>query len=158
MRHSTGGYRAAEFETVAAADAGAGYIGKKLYAVTGMPGVWRRVKEPKGNPTESGVLPCWFDGGVIFLEHCESVNEELEHARPQLPNEAEVLEFLKTLGENRGTARVREAEAAKPKAADPAQNSQTQTAEAVATTHNTAEGDKSGSGASDGPKPDDLDV
>lgn len=79
MRHTTGGHRASEYEKIQATDSG-GYLNKKLYAVSDLPGIWRRVKEPKVPDTSTvGVLACWFDGGIIFLEpaptECNELNE-----------------------------------------------------------------------------------
>lgn len=155
MRTTTGGYRCAEFETLLAPDIPAGCIGKKLYAITTLPGVWRRVKEPKGDPIASGLVPCWFDGGVIYLERCEGIEEELEHTRPDVIDPDGVGAFLTTLAESRTAARIKAAEAGGI-AGPPAQNLHGGAGEAAGAT--AAEGDKPADTVTGVPPPDDVDV
>lgn len=107
MKKTTGGFRAAQFETILAADRGE-YADKFLYSVEGLPGVWRRAKAPKMNPENVGLLACWFDGGIIYLEHCASVNEEIEHTQYQEALEDELAGFLERLKANREDAMMRE--------------------------------------------------
>jgi hypothetical protein len=77
MRKTTGGHRAAAFEHIAAPEKGPGYLDAVLYVVEGLPGVWRRVRLPKGDPAAAGLLPCWFDGAVVALEYSGAITDEL---------------------------------------------------------------------------------
>lgn len=115
MKKSTGGYRAGVFETIQAAEKGA-YVDKLLYAVEGLPGVWRRCKMPKGDPAASGLLPCWSDGVVVYLESAGAVNEELAHTNVTVENPTELAAFMDGLREKRAEAIIQEraADAAKP--------------------------------------------
>jgi hypothetical protein len=111
VKKTTGGYRAAQFETITAADKG-DYADKNLYAVEGLPGVWRRVKAPRVDPASVGLLSCWFDGGIIYLEHCVPVNDELRHAECPVENPEELAAFMDALHQKRESALAREMETA----------------------------------------------
>ena len=107
MKKTTGGYRAAQFETIIAADRG-DYADKFLYAVEGLPGLWRRAKAPKVDPASVGLLACWYDGGIIYLEHCVSVNEELECTQYQEQLEDELAAFMESLKAKREEAMMQD--------------------------------------------------
>ena len=78
MRTGTiGGFRAAEYEAIAALDSN-GYQGRKLYSVDGLPGVFRRVSEPKGVTHEAaGCIQVFFDGSLLTLTPDLDINLEL---------------------------------------------------------------------------------
>lgn len=140
MKKTTGGYRAAQFETVVAVDKGA-YADKFLYVVEGLPGVWRRCKAPKGDPAASGLLPCWYDGDVVYLEHCVSVNDELAHAAVTVENPTELAAFMDSLHQRREDAMMREREAApksEPAAHEPGQKGGAESADQQPTDPNGA--------------------
>lgn len=125
MKVSKGGYRASCFELIEAPQRG-DYVDRSLWVVDGFPGVWRRCKMPKGDPADSGLLPCWFDGAIIYLEHCGAIGEELKHATAEFadPQEAIRVQTLMTeLSEKRTDFLIRERNAKPdPAAAKPAQN------------------------------------
>lgn len=76
---TTSGYRAHSFESIEAPDKGA-YLDKTFYLVDGLPGMWRRVKLPKGDPAAVGLLQCWYIDGPIALEYHAAATEELATA------------------------------------------------------------------------------
>lgn len=83
MRMSNGGYRAAVLETITAAERGE-FADKLIYAVEFLPGPFRRVKTPKESDTFSvGVLPCWCDGGIVYLTPAVALADELKFLEPQ---------------------------------------------------------------------------
>ena len=121
MKKTTGGYRAAQFETIVAAERGS-YSDKSLYTVEGLPGVFRRCKAPKVDPATVGLLPCWYDGEIVYLEHCVPVNDELGHAECKVDNPDELAAFMDGLHQKREAALAREMEtaaAAQPAASEP---------------------------------------
>lgn len=75
MRKTTSGFRAHAFESIEAPDKGS-YLDKTLYVVEGLPGVWRRVKLPKGDPAAVGLLQCWFIDGPVALEYSAAASDE----------------------------------------------------------------------------------
>ena len=78
MRTGTiGGYRAAEYEKIAAVESN-GYQGRKLYAVDGLPGIFRRVAEPKGiTHEEAGCVQVFFDGSLLSLTPDPEILKEM---------------------------------------------------------------------------------
>lgn len=103
----SGGYRAAMFETIIATERG-GYADKSLYTIEQLPGVWRRIREPKGNPQEAGALACWFDDGVIYLVQAVDTNDEVAHTQIIVENPTEMAGFLDKLKTARDEAVIRD--------------------------------------------------
>lgn len=79
MKVTTGGHRAHAFESIEAASKGQ-YFDTCIYVVEGLPGFWRRVKLPKGDAAEQGLLLAFFVDGIIALEHASAVTAEFEQA------------------------------------------------------------------------------
>lgn len=129
MKKTTGGWRAAMFETITAADRGA-FMNKSLFVIDGLLGVWRQCKPPRGNPAEVGCLPCWFDGGVIYLTPEPDTNTEIEHTRPTIDNLGEVADLIIGLMAKRDEAVLKQVTEPKTDATGPttgAQNAEVNT-------------------------------
>lgn len=94
---TTGGYRAAEYDLIAAAETG-GFFGKSFYCVIGLPGLWRRVRDPKvADAAARGILPAFYDGGIIYLSPDTAANGELAEggiAFPDTPGQKIVADLV----------------------------------------------------------------
>jgi hypothetical protein len=78
MRRTEGGYRAHGYDRIQAPDA-RGYLDKGFYAVEGLPGLWRRVRDPGvSDPVAKGVVAAFFQGGLIYLAYDEAAARELQ--------------------------------------------------------------------------------
>lgn len=79
MKKANGGFRAMEFEGILASTASEnGVIDRKLYAIEGMSGIWRRVAWDRRE--EKGVVQAFFNGGLIALLHQQEIVGELAEA------------------------------------------------------------------------------
>jgi hypothetical protein len=150
-----GGYRAGIFETIAAPDR-QDYVDKALYVVQGLPGVWRRCRAPKGDPADVGLLPCFCDGSIIYLEHAAAINEELKHADCSVsdPEQAAgILSLLEGLRNKRTDAQMKERAKSEPEAVagNPEQQTGAESASSETAPGNTEQ-------PADGPPEDGVDV
>lgn len=87
MKRTTGGARCHEFECVQATESGGDWLNKSLYIVDGQPGLWRRVKNPQvSDPQSRGVLPAFFDAGIVYVKPAARETEEMIVAGWLSPN------------------------------------------------------------------------
>lgn len=78
MVKTENGFRAHEYEHLAATDFKEPFQGRKLYAVEGLAGVFRRYPAPKKKEQiPPGALIAIFAGGVILLGKDEQLSAEL---------------------------------------------------------------------------------
>lgn len=83
MKRSSGGYRALQFERIVGAGTRAeGYADGFVYAIEGVPGLYRRVAKPKVSDFGSvGVVPAFYgDGTLYYLKLDAALEVELADA------------------------------------------------------------------------------
>lgn len=100
MKKTTSGFRAHAFEAIEAAEKGT-YLDKVLYLIEGLPGIWRRVRLPKGDPAAVGLVQCWFIDGPVALEYSAAASEEFKQA-------CDIIKAADTLAHNEAISFVQE--------------------------------------------------